>query len=323
MFILHPVGGGDAVIPTAVPGQRVVLTVETVGLFAVVIFHQLVGIGVLRVPGIQVTLTAVTGFQFNRLHRREVPAHHTVNVLVDDAFTTGWQRVGIGAGTFRLMALVDVTRIGLRFIQVTKQAEAEIPAQRTIEGKVSAFGRAFLFVFRCVEIGIPGAVPLVAALFGDDIHHATGGAVTVTCGSRPAQDFNAFDHLRRHPGRIATGIALTAPTEAHGVTTGHWFTVDQDQGVFWAHPTNINLTVIAALAAGRVTGQVNARHGTNDFRDVASGRVFANFICGDSRHARSLQVLLGGGNHNSIFMRDGGAISGFFCHCGQRYPVNP
>ena len=148
------------------------------------------------------------------------------------------------------MALVDITRIGLGFIQVTEQAEAEIPAKRAVEGKVSAFGRPFLFVFRRVEIGVPGAVPLVAAFFGDDIHHATCGTVTVTRGGRPAQNFNAFDHLGGDPRSIATGITLAAPAETHGITAGHWFTVDQDQRVFGSHTANINLTVIATLAAG-------------------------------------------------------------------------
>ena len=64
MFVLYPVAGGDAVIPAAIPGQRIVLTVKTVGLFPVVIFHQLVGVSVLSVARIQVALTAITGFQF-------------------------------------------------------------------------------------------------------------------------------------------------------------------------------------------------------------------------------------------------------------------
>ncbi len=64
MFILHPVTGSDAVIPAAVPGQRVVLAVKTVGLFPVVIFHQLVGVGVLSVARIQVALTAIASLQF-------------------------------------------------------------------------------------------------------------------------------------------------------------------------------------------------------------------------------------------------------------------
>ena len=64
MFILHPVAGGNAVIPAAVPGQGVVLTVQTIGLFTVVIFHQLVGVGVLGVASVQVALAAIPGFKF-------------------------------------------------------------------------------------------------------------------------------------------------------------------------------------------------------------------------------------------------------------------
>ncbi len=64
MFVLYPVAGGDAVIPATIPGQRVVLAVKTVGLFPVVIFHQLVGVGVLGVTRIKIALTAIASFQF-------------------------------------------------------------------------------------------------------------------------------------------------------------------------------------------------------------------------------------------------------------------
>ncbi len=71
------------------------------------------------------------------------------------------------------MPLVNITRIRLRFVEVAIQAEAEIPAQRAVQAKVSAFGRAFVFMFRRVEIGIPGTVPLATAFFGNDIAYAT------------------------------------------------------------------------------------------------------------------------------------------------------
>ncbi len=89
MFILHPVAGGNAIIPAAVPGQRVVLTIKAVGLFPVVIFHQLVGVGVLGIACVQVALAAITRFQFQRLERGEIPANYAVNVFIDNAFTTG------------------------------------------------------------------------------------------------------------------------------------------------------------------------------------------------------------------------------------------
>ena len=47
---------------------------------------------------------------------------------------------GIGSGTRGLMALVDIPRVGLGFIEITVQTEAEIPAQRTVQAKVGAFG---------------------------------------------------------------------------------------------------------------------------------------------------------------------------------------
>ena len=53
------------------------------------------------------------------------------------------------------MALVDIPGIGLCFIEVTVQTEAEISAHWTIQAEVGAFGRAFVFVLRRVEIGIP------------------------------------------------------------------------------------------------------------------------------------------------------------------------
>lgn len=45
--------------------------------------------------------------------------------------------------------------IGLRFIQVTVQTEAEIAAQRAAQAKVGTFSRAFIFVLRRIEITVP------------------------------------------------------------------------------------------------------------------------------------------------------------------------
>ncbi len=124
-------------------------------------------------------------------------------------------------------------------------------------------------------------MPLVVEFFGDDIHHPTRCTVTVTGGGRATDHFDAFDHLWRHPAGIPAGITLAAPAQADGVTAGDRFAVDQDQGIFRAHTTDINLAVVTALAAGGVTGQVNARHGTDDFGNVARGRVLTDFVGGD------------------------------------------
>jgi hypothetical protein len=99
---------------------------------------------------------------------------------------------------------------------------------------------------------------LIGRFFGDDIHHAARGTVAVARGGRATNNFNTFDHLRRYPAGIAAGIALAAPAQTHRVTAGDRLAVDQDQGVFRAHAADINLAVVAALAAGGVAGQVNA-----------------------------------------------------------------
>ena len=89
VLVLRPVAGGDAVIPAAVPGHRVGLAIETVGLFAVVLFHQIVSIGVLRIPGVQVALAAVARLKLQRVHRRKIPAHDAVDIFVLYPFTAG------------------------------------------------------------------------------------------------------------------------------------------------------------------------------------------------------------------------------------------
>ena len=64
VFVLHPVAGGHAVIPAAVPGQRVVLAIQAVGFIAIFRAGIGIGVGILGVARIQVTLAAVARFQF-------------------------------------------------------------------------------------------------------------------------------------------------------------------------------------------------------------------------------------------------------------------
>ncbi|CZW94860.1 Uncharacterised protein [Enterobacter hormaechei] len=322
VLVLRPVAGGDAVIPAAVPGHGEVLTIDTVSLFTVVLLHQrVVVVGVLRVARIQVVLAAVARFKLQRLHRREVPAHHAVDVFIFHTFTACGQGVGVSARAVRLVTLVNVPGVGLGFIQVTVHAEAEIPAQRAAQAEVGAFGGTFVFMLWRVQVGVPGAVPLVVKFFGDDVHHAARRTITVAGSSRATDHFDALDHLRRDPAGIAAGITLAAPAQTDGVAAGDRLAVDQDQGVFRAHAANVNLTVVPALAAGGVTGQVNARHGADDFRHVARWRVFADLIGGDGRHARRLQILLGGSDHHGVFVLRGGGV--VVCHGGQRDTINP
>ena len=289
VFVLRPAAGGDAVVPAAVPGHREVLAIDTVSLFAVILLHQrAVVVGVLRVARVEVVLAAVARFELQGLHRREVPAHHAVDVFILHALTACGQGVGVGTGTIGLVALIDIPRVGLGFIEVTEHAEAEVAAQRAAQAEVGAFGGTFVLVFWRVQVGVPGAVPLVVEFFGNYVHHATCRTVAVARGGRTADHFDALDHLRRHPAGIAAGVTLAAPAQTNRVAAGDRLAVDQDQGVFRPHAANVNLTVVSALAAGGVSGQVNARHAADDFRHVARGRIFADLVGGDGRYARRL-----------------------------------
>ena len=99
MFVLRPVAGGNAVVPAAVPRQRIVLAVHTVGFFTVVFFYQPVSfvivVGVLSVTRIQVALTAVASFKLQRLHWGKIPTQQAVDIFVFYPFTTRRHRIGI------------------------------------------------------------------------------------------------------------------------------------------------------------------------------------------------------------------------------------
>lgn len=131
-------------------------------------------------------------------------------------------------------------------------------------------------------------MPLVIEFFGDNVHHAACSTVTVTGCRRAANHFDAFNHFRWNPAGIAAGIALATPAQTDGIAAGNRFAVNQDQGVFRSHAANVNLAIVAALAAGGVAGQVYAWHGTDDFGYVTRRRIFTNFVGSDFRNARRL-----------------------------------
>ena len=165
-------------------------------------------------------------------------------------------------------------------------------------------------MLRHVEIGVQRAVQLFGVLLGDDVDHAAGGAVTVTGCRGAAQHFDTFNHFRRDPGGIAAGITLTAPALTHRVAAAGRFAVNQDQGIFRAHAADIDLAVVAALAAGGVTGQVNAGHGADQLADITGRWALFDFVGGNGRNPRCLQVLLGGSDNNSV-------LGGFFFTFGN------
>ena len=83
-------------------GQAEGFTVDAVGLFAVVILHQGIGVGVLGIAGVQVALAAVGVLEFQRLQMGEVPVQQGVDVFIDP-LSPGGQAVGVGAYAFGFM----------------------------------------------------------------------------------------------------------------------------------------------------------------------------------------------------------------------------
>ena len=132
------------------------------------------------------------------------------------------------------------------------------------------------------------AVPFLRRLPGDDVDHAAGGSIAVACRGRPADDFDALDLFRRHPVAVTARVALPAPAVAHGRPAIDRLAVDQDQGVFRTHAAQVDLPVVAALAACRVAGEVDARHGADDLREIVGGWFPGDIFGGDDRHAGRL-----------------------------------
>ena len=301
IFIARVAVGADAVIPGAGPLHREVLPIEAVSLFAIQTFHQRAGVGVLGVARIEVALAAVARLKLQRLHRRERPAQQRVDIFIDHPFAPARIASGVGAGAIRRMLFVDVVRVRLGFRQIAVESEADVVAQRPFQAEVGAARRALVLMLRHVVIGVPGSVPLlVVILFGNDIHHAARRAVAVAHRCRPADHLDTFDHLRRHPVGVAARIAFAAPAETHRVAAGDRHAVHQDQGIFRPHAANIDLAIVAALAAGGVAGQIDARHGADDLRYVARRRTLFNLVGGDGGDARRLQVLLRRADHQRI-----------------------
>ena len=145
-------------------------------------------------------------------------------------------------------------------------------------------------------------MPLAGGRFCDDIHHPAHRAVTVAGRRRAANHVDMIDHFRRYPAGITARIAVAAPAIAHGITTGHRFTIHQNQGVLRSHAANIDLAVITALAAGGVTGEVDAGLGTNQLGDIARGRMFTDLLSGDGRYAGGLQRLRRRGDHHRFIV---------------------
>lgn len=95
-------------------------------------------------------------------------------------------------------------------------------------------------------IGSRRAMQLVRDTFRDDVDHTASGARAIASGSWAPDHLDTLDFLSRHPVCVATSVTLSVSRIAHGVSRRYRLTVDKDEGVFWAHPTKVDLTVVAA-----------------------------------------------------------------------------
>ena len=158
---------------------------------------------------------------------------------------------------------------------------------------------------------------LVCGLLGDDVHHTTRCARAIAGSRRATDDFNALNCFYWHPVGVATGVTLAAAAHFCAIARLHGLAVNQDQGVFRAHATDVNLAVVAVLARGGVACQVDAGHGANQLRNVVGWCALDQFFLRDHRDAeRLLEFLLGRGAHRG-FSQDR-VLSLNKCVCGQR-----
>ncbi len=70
-------------------------------------------------------------------------------------------------------------------------------------------------MLRGIQVSIPGSMPLVGGLFGNDIYHPTHGAVSVTGRRRATYNFDAFNHFRRDPVGVTPCITFTTPAKTY------------------------------------------------------------------------------------------------------------
>ncbi len=281
-------------------GDRAGVAVHAVGLVTEHGLHVGVAVGVLGIAGVDVALAAETGLEVEGLLGRQVPAEQAVDVLVAHAFAAGRQGAGLVAGAVGFVAGVDVPVVRVGLGDVAVDAVAQGVGQRAVEAEGHALGGAFVLVLREIAVDGDVAVGFLAGLLGDDVHHAARRAIAVARCRRTAQHFDALHLVGRHPVGVTARVALAAPAVAHGIAAGDWLAVYQDQGVLRPHATDVDLAVVAALAAGGVAGQVDARHGADDLRQVAGRRALLDVLGGDDRHARHLLGFLRGGGDDGF-----------------------
>ncbi|ERU35056.1 hypothetical protein Q093_04313 [Pseudomonas aeruginosa CF614] len=303
---------GSTERPGPVVGDGVVLAIHAVGLRTVV--GESLGIGgavvVLGIAGIDVALSAEARFEIDDLVGGHLPRQHPAEIAIAYPFASGH-------GTARVdgMSEVDVGIVRIGLVRAAVRAEAQGFGQRPAEAEVGAARGAILGAFRNVGEHRHGTTQTIGRALGDDVDYPARRAGTVACRRGPTEDLDALDLLRRHPVAVAAGVAFAAPAVAHRVARADRFAVDQDQGVLRPHAADVDLPVVAALAAGTVAGEVDPGHGADDLGEIVHRRALPDVLGGDDGYPRCLlELLFGGAQHHLVTQLDHrfGAFVQFF-----------
>lgn len=228
---------------------------------------------------VQIALTAETGIEFDHLAFHRVPTQQAVDVLVAHALAPGRWHCGSVAGE----AAIEIQRIRIGLVEVAVETERERVGQRAAELEAGTLATAFGTVLRHKTEHRHRAGQIAGRLLGDDVDHATGGTRAIACSGRAAQHFDALHRLGRHPVGVATRIALAAAAHAHRIARSHRLAIDQNQRVFRAHTAQIDLAVVAVLARGTVAGEIDARHGAQQLRQIVDRWAPFDVFGGDHR----------------------------------------
>ncbi len=248
------------------------------------------------ITSVDVALAAGAGFELHHLVGGHVPAQQRVDIAVLDALAAGRRhRVGVGS-----VLAVELQRVRVGLVEIAVQAERQGVGHRPTQLQADAFAATFGAVFGHQPIQVHRTGQVAGRALGDDVDHAAGGTGAIACRRRAAQHFDALDHFRRHPVGVTAGIALAAAPHAHGIACADALAIDQDQGVFRAHATQVDLAVVAVLARGAVAGQVDARHGPQQLGDVVGWRAPGDILGGDGRGTQCLARDLRGGDVHRV-----------------------
>ena len=261
--------------------------------------------------GIDVALAADAGIQFDHVVVVDVVAQQAADVAVAHAFAAG--RRGHAGGKL----FIERQGIRLGLVDVAEQAERQLLAQRARQLEANTLAVAFVTVLGLAAVQGQRAGQVTGRLLGDDIDHATGSARTITCSSGATQYFDAFHRFGRHPVAVAAAVAFTAAAHAHRIARAHRAAIDQDQGVFRAHATDVDLAEIAVGARRGIAGQVDAGHAPDHLGQIVGRWQTFQIDRSDHRAAQGLLGDLFGGDVHGVDIGGGRRTFGQ-CRAGEQ-----